>query len=94
MDKKLFNSDGVLVTPPDYVGSVIFRDTHLNILDDSLAMAVVKDPTNFSSYLNNLQPRDVHTIPGDDDFQFEICRMRGIDALSDSVNYAAVRRCI
>lgn len=84
----MFNSDGVLTTPPDYLGTVIFPDVHLNILDDSLFMAVVRDPTNFSSYLNNLQLRDVHNISCDDDFQFDTCRMRGIDSLSDSLNYS------
>lgn len=88
MDNKFFNSDGVLTTPPDYIGTVIFPDVHLNILDDSLVMAVIRDPTNFSSYLNNLQLRDVSNIPCDDEFQFDICRMRGIDSLSDSNNYA------
>ena len=86
---KCFNSDGVLVTPPDYIGTAIFPDLQFNILDDSLVMAVIKDPTNAASYLNNLSPRDVSNLPADDDFQFEICHMRGIDSLSDSLNYSA-----
>lgn len=84
-----FNSDGVLVTPPNFIGTVIFPDLEFNILDDSLAMAIVRDPTNSGSYLNNVPLREVHNIPADDEFQFDTCRMRGIDSLSDAVNYSA-----
>lgn len=84
-----FNSDGVLVTPPNFIGTVIFPDLEFNILDDSLAMAIVRDPTNSSSYLNNIPPRDVHNISADDEFQFDTCRMRGIDSLSDAGIYSA-----
>lgn len=86
---KCFNSDGVLVTPPNYIGTVVFPDLEFNILDDSLVMATLRDPTNASSYLNNISIRDVHNISADDEFQFETCRMRGIDSLSDSLNYSA-----
>lgn len=86
---KCFNSDGVLVTPPDFVGTVVFPDLEFHILDDSLVMAILRDPTNASSYLNNIPIRDVHNITADDDFQFEICRMRGIDSLSDSLSYSS-----
>ena len=86
---KCFNSDGVLVTPPDFIGTVVFPDLEFNILDDSLVMAIIRDPTNASSYLNNIPIRDAHNISADDDFQFEICRMRGIDSLSDTLNYSA-----
>lgn len=86
---KCFNSDGVLVAPPNFIGTVVFPDLEFNILDDSLVMAVLRDPTNASSYLNNIAIRDVHNIPADDDFQFDTCRMRGIDSLSDSLNYSA-----
>ena len=85
-----FNSDGVLVAPPDFIGTVVFPDLEFNILDDSLVMAIIRDPTNASSYLNNIPIRDVHNIYADDDFQFDICRMRGIDSLSDSLNYSAL----
>lgn len=84
-----FNSDGVLVTPPDYIGTVIFPDLEYNILDDSLVMAIIRDPNNAGSYLNNVPLREVHNISADDEFQFETCRMRGIDSLSDSLNYSA-----
>lgn len=84
-----FNSDGVLVTPPDFIGTAIFPDLEYNILDDSLVMAIVRDPTNAGSYLNNVPLRDVHNIPADDEFQFDTCRMRGIDSLSDACNYSA-----
>lgn len=84
-----FNSDGVLVTPPDFIGTVIFPDLEFKILDDSLVMAILRDPTNAGSYLNNLPLREVHNIPADDEFQFDTCRMRGIDSLSDAANYSA-----
>lgn len=84
---KCFNSDGVLVTPPNFIGTVVFPDLEFNILDDSLVMAILRDPTNASSYLNNIPIRDVHNVPADDEFQFDTCRMRGIDALSDNFSY-------
>lgn len=86
---KSFNSDGVLVTPPDFTGIAIFPDLEYKILDDSLVMAIIRDPTNASSYLNNVPLREVHNIPADDEFQFDTCRMRGIDSLSDTAIYSA-----
>lgn len=76
----------VLPDPDQFLDSFFFVDPLTHTIDDSLVMAVSKDPLNIERYSKFLQPRSLHSSPSvDDETNFALCMPRSVQSLSDRI---------
>lgn len=74
----------ILPDPDQFLDSFFFVDPLTHTIDDSLVMAVSKDPLNIERYSKFLQPRSLHSSPSvDDETNFALCMPRSVQSLSD-----------
>lgn len=76
----------MLVTPnsDDFFDAVFFIDPLTHTLDDSLVMALSKDPVNADRYSKYLQVRSSSSSPSvDDETNFDLCLPRSVQSLSE-----------
>lgn len=78
----------ILPDPDEFFDSVFFVDPVTHIIDDSLVMALSKDPLNSERYSKFLQVRSVPSSPSvDDDTNFELCLPRSVQSLSERASF-------
>lgn len=70
--------------PDDFYDAVFFIDPLTHTLDDSLVMALSKDPLNAERYSKYLQVRNSPSSPSvDDETNFDLCMPRSVQSLSE-----------
>ena len=70
--------------PDEFFDSVFFIDPLTKTVDDSLVMALLKDPQNADRYSKFLQVRSSFSSPRvDDETNFELCMPRSVQSLSE-----------
>ena len=70
--------------PDDFFDSVFFVDPLTHTIDDSLVMALSKDPQNSERYSKYLQVRSSSFFPSvDDETNFDLCLPRSVQSLSE-----------
>lgn len=70
--------------PDDFFDTVFFVDPLTNTIDDSLVMALSKDPLNADRYSKYLQVRSSSSSPHvDDETNFDLCLPRSVQSLSE-----------
>lgn len=78
----------ILPDPDEFYDSVFFVDPVTHTIDDSLVMALSKDPSNSERYAKFLQARSVHSSPSvDDETNFELCLPRSVQSLSERASF-------
>lgn len=78
----------ILPDPDEFYDSVFFVDPVTHTIDDSLVMALSKDPLNSERYAKFLQARSVHSSPCvDDETNFELCLPRSVQSLSERASF-------
>lgn len=86
----IFNFYIMFVTPdPDeFFDAVFFIDPLTKTVDDSLVMALSKDPLNSDRYSKYLQERSSSSSPSvDDETNFALCLPRTVQSLSDRQSF-------
>ena len=74
----------VVPNPDDFFDAVFFVDPLTHTIDDSLVMALSKDPLNAERYSKYLQVRSSSSSPSvDDETNFALCLPRSVQSLSD-----------
>ena len=74
----------VTPNPDDFFDVVFFLDPLTHTLDDSLVMALSKDPVNADRYSKYLQVRSSSSSPPvDDETNFDLCKPRSVQSLSE-----------
>lgn len=70
--------------PDEFFDCVFFIDPVTHTVDDSLVMALSKDPQNADRYSKFLQVRSSFSSPlVDDETNFELCMPRSVQSLSE-----------
>ena len=70
--------------PDDFFDTVFFVDPLTHTIDDSLVMALSKDPKNVERYSKYLQVRSSSSSPSvDDETNFDLCLPRSVQSLSE-----------
>lgn len=70
--------------PDDFFDAVFFIDPLTHTLDDSLVMALSKDPLNAERYSKYLLVRSSSSSPSvDDETNFDLCLPRSVQSLSE-----------
>lgn len=78
----------ILPDPDEFYDSVFFVDPVTHTIDDSLVMALSKDPLNSERYAKFLQARSVYSSPSvDDETNFELCLPRSVQSLSERASF-------
>ena len=74
----------VTPNPDDFFDNVFFIDPLTHTIDDSLVMALSKDPLNADRYSKYLQVRSSVSTPRvDDETNFDLCLPRSVQSLSE-----------
>lgn len=72
--------------PDEFFDAVFFIDPVTKTVDDSLVMALSKDPLNADRYSKYLQERSSSSSPHvDDATNFALCMPRSVQSLSDRI---------
>lgn len=75
--------------PDEFFDSVFFADPITHTIDDSLVMALSKDPQNADRFSKYLQVRSSSFSPSvDDETNFDLCLPRFVQSLSEHQAYS------